>query len=396
MKFFRRKLRNGMTVIGELRDLPLVAVSITNRFGAGHEKSAVKGIAHSMEHLVFTGTTTRTHEDISREIESKGGVLNAFTAQEATSFWCKLPSEHLVSGIQILWDILENPVFEAGKFEKEKRVILEEIKMYRDTPQHHVFDLLHTQMYRKPFSEGILGSETTIRGLGRDFVAKYFHEHYAPSNYIVTLVGKADVAKVCALLERLFPARRARIPRAIVRPTSGHIRERRAGIDQAHYAFGIHAPLSGTKEHYALEILDAFLANGMSSRLFLKIREERGLAYSVKSALTSEQSYSNYTISVGTTAAAVKEVQRIILEEFKAAQHITAADVGAAQERLLGLHKIHQEDSAHVMGELIFSELAGGAEDYYRREQHLRAVRVAEVQDVARVSRFSTALIVPR
>ena len=128
MKFMKRKLSNGIVVLMEKRDLPVVSLSITNKFGAAFEESEIKGIAHFIEHLVFTGTKTRSHEDISREIEKKGGILNAFTAHEATSFWFKLPSEHLFAGMDILIDMLKNPKFDEEKFEKEKKVILEEIK----------------------------------------------------------------------------------------------------------------------------------------------------------------------------------------------------------------------------------------------------------------------------
>src|SRR3989339_2142284 len=130
MKLLKKKLKNGITVIMEKRELPVVALSISNPFGGAFEKSEEKGIAHFIEHLVFTGTKTRTHEDISREIEKKGGILNAFTANEVTSFWFKLPSEHIFAGLDILVDMLNNAIFNKEKFEKEKKVILEEIKMY--------------------------------------------------------------------------------------------------------------------------------------------------------------------------------------------------------------------------------------------------------------------------
>ena len=117
MKFLKRKLKNGMVVLMEKRELPLVSASITNRFGGSYENSKIKGIAHFIEHLVFTGTKTRSHEDISREIEKKGGILNAFTANEITSFWFKLPSEHIFSGFDILVDLLNNPIFDPVKFE---------------------------------------------------------------------------------------------------------------------------------------------------------------------------------------------------------------------------------------------------------------------------------------
>jgi predicted Zn-dependent peptidase len=121
MNFEKRILKNGIKVLFEKRELPVVALGITMPFGASHESSKIKGIAHFIEHLLFTGTKTRTHEDISREIEKKGGILNAFTANDLTSYWFKLPSEHVLSGLDILIDMLKNPKFEEKKFEKEKK-----------------------------------------------------------------------------------------------------------------------------------------------------------------------------------------------------------------------------------------------------------------------------------
>src|SRR3989338_9771019 len=172
----------------EKRELPLVSLSISNKFGAAFEDKKIKGLAHFIEHLVFTGTKTRTHEDISREIEKRGGVINAFTTENATSFLFKLPSEHIFAGLDILADILNNPIFEKNKFEKEKKVILEEIKMYHDMPQSEIYDKILSCLYEKPFGEGVIGSEKTIRPLQRDMVSKFFADHYNPANYIVSII----------------------------------------------------------------------------------------------------------------------------------------------------------------------------------------------------------------
>jgi len=124
MEFLKKKLSNGISVVMEKRDLSVVSVSITNRFGGAYESSDVKGVAHFIEHLLFTGTKNRTHEDISREIEKRGGILNAFTNHEVTSFWFKLPSEYIFEGLDILIDMLNNSIFDEEKFEKEKKVIV--------------------------------------------------------------------------------------------------------------------------------------------------------------------------------------------------------------------------------------------------------------------------------
>lgn len=398
MKFFRRKLRNGITVIMEERDLPLVAISITNKFGASFEESKIKGIAHLIEHMVFTGTKTRTHEDISREIEKKGGMLNAFTSQEVTSFLFKLPNEHVFAGLDILCDIITNPKFDSVKFEKEKKVVLEEIKMYHDSPERAVFEKIEENLFAKPFGEGITGSEKSISALNRDFVYDYFKAHYSCENFIVTVVGDTDFNEICKYFEKNFSYRKVLLVNKEIKKTNNKSFEERPGIDQAHFVFAVHSPLVGSKEHFALEVLDAYLANGMSSRLFLKIREEKGLAYNVRSAINAEKNYSYYSIYAGTTKEALKEVEEIILDEFAKIDEMSDNDLEEAKERVIGLRKISSEESLHVMNELLFSELCGKAENYYNKEAEIRKVKLNDVKRLARklIQRYSTAAIVPK
>jgi predicted Zn-dependent peptidase len=394
--FTKKILKNGITVIHESRPLPLVSLSITNKFGASSEESKIKGIAHVMEHLVFTGTKTRTHEDISREIEKKGGILNAFTSQDVTSFWFKLPSEHLFAGLNILTDMLNNPTFNKEKFEKEKRVILEEIKMYHDAPERNIHDKIEENLYASPFGEGVSGSAETVSALDRDFVASFFQKVYNPKNYIVTLVGKANFKKVCEYLEKNFSPKSSQPQLQKIQLLNKESTEEREGIDQAHFIFALHAPLMNTKEHIVLEVLDAYLANGMSSKLFLTIREERGLAYAVRSSISAEKNYSYYAIYVGTTKEALPQVKSLILQGFKDVEKMNEKDLKEAKERIIGLRKVSSEESASVMNELLFFEIAGKAEDFYTREKKINAVTLKEVKKLARIEKFSTAAIVPK
>lgn len=395
MKFLRKKLSNGMVVIMEKRDLPVVSLSVTNRFGAAHETGEIKGIAHFIEHLLFTGTKTRTHEDISREIEKRGGILNAFTAHDVTSYWFKLPSEHLFSGLDILTDMLKNAKFDPVKFEKEKKVILEEIKMYHDSPDRDVFRIIEENMYEKPFGIGVIGTQETVSALKRDFVNDYFHKNYGPENYIVTIVGDGDFDKICAYLEKNFENGNVKLELPSPKLMHSEKVEERKGIDQAHFVFGLHAPKYTDPDYHAFEVLDAYLANGMSSRLFLKIREEKGLAYAVKSSMSTEKNYSYYTIYVGTTKEAVEEVKKIILEEFDNIKNMTEKDLEEAKERLIGLKKVSSEESINVMSELIFAELCGKAEEHYKYEENIRAVKLEDVKKAAKFKEYSTAAIVP-
>src|SRR3989344_831793 len=398
MKFQKKKLKNGLTVLHEFRDLPLVSVSITNPFGAAFEKSEEKGIAHFIEHLVFTGTKTRTHEDISREIEKKGGILNAFTAHEVTSFWFKLPSEHIFSGLEILADLLNNPIFEKTKFEKEKRVILEEIKLYKDNPQHAVFEQIEKNLFEKPFGELVIGNKETISSMKRDFVFDYFKKNYSPENFIVTIVGNTDLNKVCEYLEKTFSPENHSPKIQKIKIKNPHTTEERPGIDQANFLFAAHAPLFNSKEYPALEILNAYLAEGMSSKLFLEIREKRGLAYTVKGSFNTEKNYSYYSIYVGTTKEALPEVKKLIIEGFQDISKMTEKELKETKEQLIGSRKVESEESSGVMNALMFHELNGDAEEYYNFEKKISQVSLGQVKSLAEnlIKNYSTAAIVPK
>lgn len=381
----------------EKRELPLVAVSIANKFGGAFEDSKIKGIAHLIEHLVFTGTKTRTQEDIASEIEKKGGILNAFTANEVTSYWFKLPSEHIFAGLDILSDMLNNPTFDPIKFEKEKRVILEEIKMYHDNPRTYVFEKIEENLYAKPFGEGIIGSHETVSALTRDFVVDFFERNYNPENYIVTIVGNADFNKICQYLEKTFKKGKGKpkhIP--IVKLIKEDRIEKRDGIDQAHFVFAMPAPLFGSKEYYALEVLDAYLGDGMSSKLFLKIREERGLAYAVKSAINAEKNYSYYTVYAGTKAEAIPEIKKIILEEFGNIKNMSKKDFEEAKQKLIGNKRVFAEDSSNVMNTLLFSEIAGNAKMYYEYEKNIKKVKIEDVKKVSNVKEYTSVALLPK
>lgn len=395
--FQKKILKNGITLLFEKRNLPIISVSITNKFGAAYEESKIKGIAHLIEHLLFTGTKTRTHEDISREIEKRGGVLNAFTTHELTSFWFKLPSEHIFSGLDILTDILLNPTFKKEKFEKEKKIILEEIKMYQDNPRTAIFQQIEKNLFEPPFGNLIIGSKETVSALQRNFVVNYFKEMYSPENYIVTLVGKADFKKVCEYLENKFKKENKKLSLQKIKKKNAHSIEKRPGIDQAHFVFALHGPLPNEKNFYTLQVLDAYLASGMSSRLFLEIREKRGLAYTVLSSIDAEKNYSTYSIYTGTTKEAIEEVKSIILQEFNNIQKMTEQNLKEAKERLIGLKRVLSEESTNVMTQLTYSELTGNALKYYQFDTKVNEVKLEEVKKLSQslIKNYSTAIIIP-
>ncbi len=384
MKFQKKKLKNGITLLFEKRDLPVICYSVSNPFGGAYETSDIKGVAHLFEHLLFTGTKTRTHEDISSEIEKKGGVLNAFTSQEVTTYWCKMPSEHLPIAMNIIHDILKNPTFEKEKLEKEKKVVIEEIKMYRDDPERRVYELLEKALYEKPFGEGIIGSPETVKALSREKIIEIFKEKYSPENFIVTVVGNADINYIIERLESEFaPLGKKYTPLKIIKKNED-ITESRKDISQAQLIVGMHVPLKDL-EQYSLEVLNAYLAGGMSSKLFLEIREKHGLAYTVRGNIEREKNFSLYSIYAGTTKEAVDKVKDMIIQGLREVEKISEKEVEESKERLIGLRKIASEESISVMQKLIFSEIANEkSEDFYDYESKIRKVSLGDIKNLSK------------
>ena len=398
MKFQKFKLKNGIIVLFEERELPLVCYSISNPFGGSHETSDVKGVAHLFEHLLFTGTKTRTHEEIAKEVEKRGGILNAFTAQDVTTYWCKLPSEHLIVGMDILHDILRNPTFDSEKIEKEKKVILEEIKLFHDDPGRSVYEMIEKALYKAPFGEGIIGSAETVKSLTREKIMHIFEEKYSPDRFIVTVVGKADIKKVCEKLEKDFSPKNKRYSALPIEKSNQHLVEERLGIDQSQFILAVHTPKDQRKQ-YALEILDTYLAKGFSGKLWLEIREKRGLAYTIRGSIEMEKSYSYYSIYVGTMKEAVPKVREMIIQGVNDVEKMTAQELADAKQQLIGLRRVATEESINAMQKLIFTEIStGDAEEYYRYEKHINEITLEEVKSLAKniLKEYSTATIVPK
>src|SRR3989338_11507456 len=191
-EFFRKKLDNGITVIFEKRQVPVVAIASSVKFGAQYESADIKGISHFLEHLVFKGTKKRTVQEIPKEIESKGGIINAFTGEDITAYWNKLPSKYFELGADISRDLVLNPLFEKKALERERKVILEEIKMFHDNPSTHVFEKIKEMLYQKPFNLSIAGTLDTVSSLSREKVIKLFNSIYSTNNMIFSVVGNTS------------------------------------------------------------------------------------------------------------------------------------------------------------------------------------------------------------
>ena len=394
-EFYKKKLKNGLTVLFEKRELPVVTNSVSVKFGSEYEPMALKGVSHFIEHLVFKGTKKRNVKQISDEIEKKGGILNAFTSEEITSYWNKLPSRHFRIGIDLASDLALNPLFKKEDLERERKVILEEIKMYHDNPQSYVFEKIKELLYKKPFGMPIAGTLKTMAKVSRNQVLQTFNSVYSPNNMFLTVIGKASFQEICELGEKIFPignkAVRERTP--VIKNQS--LIERRKGVDQANLVLGFHVPNLTDKKRYDVEIFDVILGKGMSSRLFQEVREKRGLAYAIKGNLEQDKNYGYETIYSGTTKEKVKKVKEIILKEIKKMSKLELKDFNEAKEQLIGLREVASENSEMAMLNLILEENAGSAEEYYEYEQRINSIKLEDVRRLSRLNGYSFIALIP-
>lgn len=396
MRFTKKILKNGLVILHEKRDVPVTTVVLTSKFGAAYESEKEKGISHIIEHMCFKGTKKRRAEQISSEIEKLGGVLNAFTHEEVTMFHAKLPSKNIGVAMDVLFDIYFNSVFLGMEIEREKKVICEEIKMRRDNPRAYVCDRLKQNLFGKPFGMNISGDEASVMNATRDDLINKHRKFYCPANSILCVVGNNDIREILEFVNEFdFPQNGKMEKLKEVKRLNLFSDEKRDGIEQANVGIGFHFPIGTSKERYAAEIFNGILGEGMSSRLFLEVREKKGLVYSIKSELDLGNRYGYLIIYAGTSKNKVKEVIDICINEFKKMKIISSKDLDDAKNKLIGDRLINSEGCEESAINLIMEEILGGARNYYDFEKKFRAVSLKDIKNLARNYKYSYAILSP-
>ncbi len=384
MNFKRKVLKNGMVVLFEKRNVPVVSVAFAVRNGGINEAESEKGISHFIEHMLYKGTPTRDARKIAQEIELNGGVLNGFTDETVTAYWCKMPSKHLNVALDVLSDMVKNPLFKEEELKKERQVIFEEIKMRRDTPQIHVLDEISSFLYEKPFGIPLIGTKESMNSIDREEIIQKFKQVYKPNNLILCVVGNADFNKLIKFAEKNFGKEKGKMEEHKIKMKNEIKVEKRKGIDQANLVLAFHTPLANDKKSYAAQVLMTLIAGGMSSRLFHEIREKRNLAYSVRGDASITVNFSFCVVYVGTTADKVELVKKLILKEFeKVAKELKEDEVMKVKEQIIGNYLISMEDSQSQMINLLYHEIDGDARKFYNFEKEIRNVKLKDVRGIA-------------
>jgi len=384
-KFFRRELNNGMTVLLEKRELPVVSVGFALRTGAIHEDLNQKGISHFIEHMLYKGTKKRSAKQIANDLEKKGADVNGFTSEELTAYWCKIPSKHIDVALDVLSDMIKNSVFDVKEFEKERNVIFEEIKMYHDNPQAYVFKEITKMLYGGSFQIDISGTFETMSSLSREDLINRFKEFYNSENLILCAVGDCDFEYLVNFAEKNFKKEKKKSPKEPVFNKKNQIKiETREGLDQANLVFAFHSPTYKEKKSSVAEVLNCLMADGMSSRLFSEIREKRNLAYAVKGGCENGKHFAYNLVYVGTTKENVEEVKKIILQEFiKVSKNLTEKELKEIKDQLVSQYEISMENSQSQLFTLLMHESVNNAKDFYDFEKNISAVSLKEVKELA-------------
>jgi len=391
---YKLKLKNGLIILFEKRKGNVVSISANIKQGFASENEKQKGISHFTEHFVFKGTEKRSHKEIVEEVEKKGGILNAFTDEEATSFWCKMPKKYFGSGIEIASDLMLKPKFNAGEFEKEKRVILEEIKMHKDSPPVYALDKIKELLYKKPFGLSGAGTIQSVSNLKREDILKFYSQKYKTNRMFLCVIGNAELEEIKKFGEK-FPSWKGNGNKARIEKINKQLSEKRKNLEQAHFVFGFHMPSTKEKGRHASEIIDAILTSGMSSRLFEEIREKRGMAYDIRGFLEQGSNFGYEAIYMGTTKDQVKKCKEIILKEIKNLQNLKIKDLDEIKEKLIGLRQVGSEESVAVMTALISEEARGNAEEFYKYEENVNKIKLEDAKKTAKIKSYSSFALIP-
>jgi predicted Zn-dependent peptidase len=379
-------LPNGIRLVTEtMPHVRSVAVGIWVETGSRLEPEPLGGISHLIEHLVFKGTATRSAEEIARAIDSVGGQMDAFTAKEHTCFYVQVLDEHLPLAVSLLTDILRQPLFASADIEKEKAVVLQEIKMVEDTPDDLIHDLFAERIWADhPLGRPILGRWDVVRAFDRDTVLGYFEREYVPGRIVVAVAGHVEHERVADLFAAGFEGwGRPTAPHAFVPPTlHPGIHTVQKPLEQVHLVLGLPGVSDTAPDRYPLYLLNDIIGGSMSSRLFQEIRERQALVYSVHSGQQAYRDTGLFYVYAGTDPANFSKVLHALMKEIRALKKdgVTADELRRSKDHLKGSLMLSLESTSSRMNRLASHEMRFGS--FMTMDEMLAAIDHVQMDEV--------------
>jgi predicted Zn-dependent peptidase len=387
----RAVLPNGLTVITEeMKHIRSVSIGIWLKTGSRDEDLPWNGISHFIEHMVFKGTQHRTAEEIARQVDSIGGNMDAFTAKECISFSIKVLNEHVPIALDVLSDLVLNPVFDSQDISRERGVILEEIKMDEDNPDYLVHEIFTQNFWKDhPLGRPILGTRDTVKKFDRTPVFDFYNQRFSPGNMIITAAGYLNherfvevVAKHFANMKPMSNGFHSSPPKIVPKI----ILRNKKSLEQVQICVGVPSyPITHERRHTSY-ILNTLLGGGMSSRLFQNIRERQGLAYAIYSDLNPYRDTGCMSIYAGTSRASAGKVVESIVSEFRKlkTERVTPDELRRSKDQLKGSLMLSLESSNARMSNLARQEMY--FDHFYGLDEliaKIEAVTAEELQELA-------------
>jgi len=389
----KTKLNNGLKIITHnMPRMQSVALGIWIKVGGRYELPRIKGVAHYIEHLLFKGSKKYSCRKIKESIEGVGGSLNGFTAEEFTCFLVKIPALHLNLAVDILSDMVLNPLFLQTDIEKERTVVLEEIKMYKDLPQSYVHELLDELLWpRQPLGASILGTFESISEMKRSDLADFKKHYYTPANIVVSAAGQLDHCKISSRIKHIFSS----LPESKLNSflnakesqNNPQLKLLNKDTEQMHLALGFR---SFKREHplkHALGLLNIILGANMSSRLFNEVREKRGLSYEIGTQLKRFSDTGAFVVHAGTDNKKVIPAIGLILKELTKVKKslVTVDEFQRAKDFYLGQLMLALEDTLDNM--LWIGETTAALDKVYTLKDIIKEVSKVKRSDLQLVAR---------
>lgn len=360
-------LSNGLRVVAEhIPHFPSVSVGLWIGAGSMYETAEESGLSHFVEHMLFKSTQNRTTREIAVEMDAIGGQVNAFTSKECTCYYAKVIAEHLGRAMDLLTDLLLNAKMDEAEFEKERGVILEEIAMCEDTPEDLVYDLLAKAYFGEhSLARPILGTTQQIASVSREALIAFRRKHYRPDNTVLAIAGQFDLEAFRAMAEGTLGAWQAQGQNDIPAPVEGAVHQiltKKKDIEQVHMCLAYPGVAQNDEDLYPMSVMNNLLGGGMSSRLFQRIREEMGAAYSVYSFPSTYTHCGTLTLYAGTSPETAQQVADTLHEEIGKliSDGVTQEEFAMAKDQLKVSYVLGLESSSSRMSSIGRSKLLRG------------------------------------
>lgn len=385
----RYKLKNGITLIVEKNFSQSVAVEVVFKVGSNDETKEVSGISHFLEHMLFEGTKKRKDSiTIAREIEQYGAEFNAYTSPDRTAFFIKIINKRFETALDILSDMVSNPLFDKKKIEKEKNVVLKEINMVTDDPKQHQWVLFQKTLFEKhPVKNPTYGTVKAVKGLSREKILKYYSAHYTPGNMIISVIGNVD--NVPIKVEKYFgsiPHAKTIIKETVNEPLQAKIKvavEKRK-ILNSYMVIGYKTVPRTHKDSYILDVISSILGRPQSGWIFDEIRNKHGLAYQAAVQNESEKDYGYFAVFAGLDKINIEKAKEIILQQFRKLQDISKKDLLESKTFIEGNHALQLEDNFHAADNFAFWETIKNAS---LAGNYISKIKKVKINDIKRVAR---------